>query len=149
MSIAIVEGLTKRNSVTNTMASLFSDLLTYSLELGQEILSQRSDKERKTQGQFLTPIPVARFMAKQLGEISSSSRILEPAIGSGILVCATIEQIVTRNQPGEFWIDGYETDEELFHAAKSIVTLAQERAAKYGVVIHHCVQNKDFILNNV
>ncbi|MCB0167080.1 MAG: N-6 DNA methylase, partial [Anaerolineae bacterium] len=131
------------------MKALFSDLLNYSLELGQEILAKRSEKQRKSQGQFLTPIPVARFMAKQLGDVRSSSRILEPAIGSGILVCATIEQIVARNQPGEFWLDGYETDEELCQVTKEVVSLAQERAAKYGVIIHHCIQNKDFILDNV
>ncbi|MCB0211312.1 MAG: N-6 DNA methylase [Anaerolineae bacterium] len=131
------------------MAYLFSDLLSYSLELGQNILSQRSDKQRKIQGQFLTPIPVARFMAKHLGEVNSSSRVLDPAIGSGVLVCALLEQIVARNQSCEIWLDGYETDDELCQAAKKVVTLAQERSAKYGVIVHSCIQNSDFILDNV
>ena len=131
------------------MAALFLDLLNYSLELGQEILSKRSDKQRKTQGQFLTPITVARFMAKQLGEVRSSSRILEPSIGSGVLICAILEQIVAKNQPCEIWVDGYETDEELCQAAKKVIALIQERAEKYGVIIHSCIQNRDFILDNV
>jgi tRNA A58 N-methylase Trm61 len=47
-------------------------------------------------------------MAWQLGRIRPGDRILDPAIGSGVLVCALIERLITDGQPLEIWLDGYE-----------------------------------------
>ncbi|MBE7468167.1 MAG: hypothetical protein DPW09_39900 [Anaerolineae bacterium] len=69
------------------------DLVSYSLELGQRVLAGRSEASRKQSGQFFTPAPVARFMTRQLGPIRSGDRILDPAIGSGVLACAVIAQL--------------------------------------------------------
>ena len=77
---------------------IYPDLITYSLDLGQKFLTGRSEKHRKSQGQFLTPADVARFMANQLGPIRSGDRILDPAIGSGVLACAVIERLIEEGQ---------------------------------------------------
>ncbi|NJL55490.1 N-6 DNA methylase, partial [bacterium] len=53
-----------------------------SLEAGQRILVIRSSSSRKAHGQFLTPEPLARFVAEQLGTIADGDRILDPAMGS-------------------------------------------------------------------
>ena len=89
------------------------DFVSYGLQLGESVLSGRSEMGRKRSGQFLTPEAVARFMAQQLGPIREGDRILDPAIGSGTLVCAVIERVIAEGQPIELWIDGYEVDREL------------------------------------
>jgi len=86
------------------------DLVSYSLELGGQVLAKQPETQRKKNGQFFTPAAVARYMARQLGPIRAGDRVLDPAIGSGVLACAVIERAIAEGQPHEFWLDGYEID---------------------------------------
>lgn len=125
------------------------DLVSYSLELGQRVLAGRSEASRKQSGQFFTPAPVARYMAQQLGPIRSGDRILDPAIGSGVLACAVIERVISEGRPLEIWLDGYEIDRELGQTAREVLEVVAEYAASQGIVIHSQVTEADFILANV
>lgn len=125
------------------------DLVTYSLELGQRILAERPEKQRKQSGQFFTPAPVARYMARQLGPLRSGDRILDPALGSGVLACAIIEQAIAEGSPCEFWLDGYEIDPELGQISNEVLAHAANQAATYGITIHIRVYEGDFVLNSV
>jgi len=89
------------------------DLTTASFELGLSLLKHRPADYRKAAGQFLTPPTLAYFAAEQLGTIQNGSRMLDPAIGSGILTCAVIEQLIQAGQPLEIWLESYEIDPEL------------------------------------
>lgn len=126
---------------------LFS-LVTYSYQSGQAILDNRSNKFRKQNGQFLTPAPVARFMARQLGPICSGDRILDPAIGSGVLICALIEKLIEEKQTCEIWLDGYEIDPALCQVAREVLEQAARRAAKHDIILHVSIYEEDFILKN-
>ena len=88
-------------------------LIQHSLQIGQEILNQRTSRSRKDIGQFLTPEPLALYMASQLEVIQSGEHILDPAMGSGTLLCATIERLINEGNPVEVSIDGFELDQEL------------------------------------
>lgn len=125
------------------------DLVNYSFELGQNILSSRSAQSRKNRGQFLTPPAVARFMAQQLGPLHTGERILDPAIGSGVLACAVIERAMAEGQPGEFWLDGYEIDLDLCKVSRDILKMATQKAATQGIIIHARIYEGDFVLNNL
>lgn len=120
-----------------------------SLETGQMVLTRRSSQARKAHGQFLTPEPLARFMAEQLGTIRNGDHILDPAMGSGTLLCAIIERLIAENKPIEVSIDGFELDEELFSAAQSILNEAVICAAKHGIQVHLNLFHTDFILNGL
>jgi adenine-specific DNA-methyltransferase len=126
-----------------------NDLVTYSFERGQAALAERSDKYRKEHGQFLTPPAVARYMARQLGNFRAGDRILDPAIGSGVLACAIIEQIIADGFPRELWLDGYETDRTLCNIAQDVLNQAGQKAAAHNITVHICLQAKDFVLHNV
>jgi type I restriction-modification system DNA methylase subunit len=89
------------------------NLTAYSYEQGKRVLEKRENNSLKEHGQFLTPPSVARYMAKQLGQIKDGDFLLEPAIGSGVLVCAVIERLIAEKLPLEIWITAYETDKEL------------------------------------
>ncbi len=78
-----------------------SDFVSYSYEAGREILNGKTADLIKEQGQFLTPPPVARYMARQLGAIEQGAHLLEPALGSGVLICAVIERLIAEGQPLE------------------------------------------------
>jgi adenine-specific DNA-methyltransferase len=123
-----------------------TDLVSYSYEQGKRILEKRKNEILKEQGQFLTPPNVANYMAKQLGQIENGSVLLEPACGSGVLVCAVIERLVAEKKPLEVWIIAYEIDEELAEISRKVFEIASDKAEKNGVKVHWQVFRKDFVL---
>lgn len=110
-----------------------TDLVIYSYEQGKHILEKRQSQILKEYGQFLTPPSVAKYMARQLGDIRTGTRLLEPAIGSGVLVCAIIEQIISQNLQIEIWIDAYEIDGELCEVARQVLSIASKKADEKGI----------------
>lgn len=124
------------------------DIVAYSLNIGKQVLAQRTDKSRKELGQFLTPKPVARYMARQLLPVQDGARILDPAIGSGVLACAMIEQIIQTRRQMEIWIDGYEIDTALANVARRSLAKACEQAIQHGITIHTTIHERDFVLEH-
>ena len=122
------------------------DLVAYSYERGKRVLEQREPSMLKEHGQFLTPPSVARYMAKQLGQIQDGALLLEPAIGSGVLVCAVIERLITENRPLEFSITAYEIDKELCEVSREVLKVASQEAEKKGIKIKWQVCQEDFVL---
>ena len=122
------------------------DLVTYSYEQGKRILEKRETSTLKEHGQFLTPPSVARYMAKQIGRIQNGASLLEPAIGSGVLVCALIERLISEKRPLEISITAYEIDKELCNFSRKALTIANKEAEKNGIKINWQVREEDFIL---
>jgi adenine-specific DNA-methyltransferase len=121
------------------------DALAYSLQRGQAVLAGRAEAQRKDEGQFLTPAPIARFMARSLGKLREGAHVLDPAIGSGVLACAVIERAVRDGCPQELSIHGYELDGELYRAACESLATAARWAATRGVTVRTCLEQKDFL----
>jgi adenine-specific DNA-methyltransferase len=117
--------------------------------LGQQVLNNRSSHSRKLHGQFFTPPPLARFIATQLGEISDQSHILDPALGSGTLICAIIDQLIAADQQTEIWIDGYEIDRELCSVARVVLQAAIAEAKKAGITLHVQICEGDFVIDSI
>ncbi|GER80508.1 MAG: N-6 DNA methylase [Anaerolineales bacterium] len=123
-----------------------ADLVAYSYEQGKRILEKRESATLKEHGQFLTPPAVARYMAKKLGQIQNGASLLEPACGSGVLVCALIEQLIAKKSPLEISIIAYETDKELAELSSQVLELACQKAEKHNIKLHWQVFQNDFIL---
>ena len=104
------------------------DLVTYSYEQGKRVLERKLPEILKKHGQFLTPPTVARYMAKQMGSYKNGDVLLEPACGSGVLVCAVIERLITEKNPLEISITVYETDKELCDISREILGMASKEA---------------------
>lgn len=124
-------------------------LVSHSLEVGRSVLAKRPRKHWKQNGQYLTPHHIAHFMAQRLGPIQNGDRILDPAIGTGTLICAVAERLIKERQQPEVWIDGYEIDGELLDAASETLQTAIDRAAQSGVRLHIKLHEDDFILQNM
>jgi adenine-specific DNA-methyltransferase len=114
--------------------------------MGKRLLEQRDSKTLKENGQFLTPPAVARYMAQQLGKFPNQATLLEPAIGSGVLTCAVIDNLIKSNHPTEIWLDAYETDPELCLLCRDILSQACYVAEQVGIKIHWRLYQEDFIL---
>ena len=122
------------------------DLVTYSYEQGKRLLEKREANILKKHGQFLTPPSVARYMAKQLGQIQDGALLLEPAIGSGVLVCAVIEQLIAENRTLEISITAYEIDKELCEISRDVLRAASKQAEQKGIKINWHVLEEDFVM---
>ena len=60
----------------------------YADRIGEWCIRQKTDRQRKDHGVFLTPAPVADFMAGRITSEAHEIRVLDPAAGAGILCCA-------------------------------------------------------------
>lgn len=125
--------------------SSMTNFVEQSFERGQALLTQRSSKDRKAAGQFLTPPPLARFIARQVLPIPANSRILEPAVGSGVLVCALIEALIGTGAGGPYEIVAYEVDRDLAAIAHETVGAAVADAALHGLMIDFVLHQADFV----
>lgn len=127
----------------------FDDLTHMSYVLGQQVLGKRSSHSRKLHGQFFTPPPLARFTASQLGEILHQGYILDPALGSGTLVCAIIDQLIAARRQVEIWIDGYEIDTKLCSVARGVLQEAVVKAKNAGITLHIQICEGDFVADSI
>ena len=116
--------------------------------IGMWYVTQKSQKHRKEYGLYLTPVIVAEFMAEKIKANGSTLRVLDPAAGSGILCCAAVERLVSRN-PNTIAIElvTYEVDKILASYLRVVLNYLVEWCKNnYGVKISVRVETTDFIL---
>jgi adenine-specific DNA-methyltransferase len=106
-----------------------------------------SAEHRKSYGLYLTPPEVADFMAAQALPSGSTIRILEPAAGAGILICALVEALVQRSDaPRRVEILAYEIDPNFAPVLAGVLARLSAWGAKRGIEIEARVENQDFVL---
>jgi adenine-specific DNA-methyltransferase len=146
--LMITHPLSQETEDSRPAHPLPSDIVAYSFELGQRILGRRSEEKRRELGQFLTTPEIARYMVRRLGFLPQGCRVLDPATGSGILVAALIEHIVTIGFPTALTIRAYEVDEELVASAREVLAIATDYAAENGIYVQAEVHQADFVLTH-
>ena len=88
------------------------NFLTDSTDINRIHLSSKINIEKRSQlGQFLTPAPIARFMARQFNNLSGHIRLLDAGAGVGALSAAFVEQLLVSTNPIEScFITAYEIE---------------------------------------
>ena len=109
--------------------------------------SQRVTADHKAgMGQFLTPMPVARFMASMVVCDTPEIRVLDPGAGVGSLFAAVVERLLELpNPPASISVTAYELDTELTDALHTTVRLCRKACAQQGVHFSARVITCDFI----
>ncbi len=117
------------------------------LEKVQETFSQTvSRAERSAIGQFLTPAPIARFMAALFERHVPVARILDPGAGTGSLLAALVEHLISQpKRPESIEIVAYETDRKIIPHLEATADLCRQLCAETGVVFQGTVRCEDFI----
>ena len=87
---------------------------------GQAILEARAERDRKRNGQFLTPPAVATLMADALGDLPDGARLLEPSIGSGVLAAAVADRAARAGVRG-LYVEGADIDAALADVAREVL----------------------------
>jgi adenine-specific DNA-methyltransferase len=114
--------------------------------VGAEVVARKTTAQRKAAGLYLTPVEVADFMAAQVIGGAGSVRILDPAAGSGTLLCAVVERLASASPPvREADLTAYETDPDMQNALRAALEDLTRWAAKYGTEVKVKVEKADFV----
>ena len=120
----------------------------YADRFGECYVASKSEKYRKEHGLYLTPVPVADFMARRIGAPQPAMRILDPAAGCGILCCAAVEAVAARNSaPRVIEVTAYEVNAELIKPLEKVLNyLASWCLSKHGIRLEARIRNVDFVV---
>ena len=114
--------------------------------LGRQHLQEQATERRREFGQFFTPVPVARFMARLAHPDGRVRRILDPGSGSGILACALLEELP--DGTGPVHVDAYEVDQDLACVCHNALSRAQRWMLHREIGMTFSVHNTDFVRAN-
>jgi adenine-specific DNA-methyltransferase len=103
---------------------------------------------RKNIGLYLTPVAVAGFMAAQIRTSGETIRILDPAAGAGILLCAAVEALVERRASPRIELIAYEVDAALAEILARVLAELRRWAAARGADLAVDVVRSDFVLEH-
>ncbi|MXQ11184.1 Eco57I restriction-modification methylase domain-containing protein [Microvirga makkahensis] len=117
-------------------------------QVGAEYAAAVTADHRKNHGLYLTPPAVARFMGALIGDHGETIKILDPAAGAGILLCAAVEALVSSGRPRQIAITAYEVDPALASKLQTILAALEHWAAEQEVQLTFNVHVSDFILAN-
>jgi adenine-specific DNA-methyltransferase len=120
----------------------------YADRLGKFFIAKSSSKYRKSHGQFMTPIDIARFMAMQSTLRRKNLRILDPGAGVGILSSSICEYYALRRNPESIRLVAYETDKNLISLLTQSLNFLKKYIKKIGIDFEFCIKSEDFILSN-
>ena len=121
--------------------------LTDSTDITRIYFSSRLDlKQRRELGQFLTPAPVARFIAKQFDNLSGCIKLLDPGAGVGALTAAFVERLlVNPNQVESCFITAYEVEPTFLPSLKQCLIKCCVALENKGIKANYCLFEESFI----
>jgi adenine-specific DNA-methyltransferase len=113
----------------------------------REEASVRLDPRRRAQmGQFLTPSPIATFMASMFYCRKSEVRILDPGAGAGSLGAALVLALCQRpKHPAKIALTAYEIDPLLVVYLRKTLERCQVVCEEFGVSFQGRVVDDDFL----
>jgi adenine-specific DNA-methyltransferase len=105
-----------------------------------------SRKHRSESGQFLTPAPIARFMAEQFSNLSGDIRLLDPGAGVGSLTTAFVERLLLNpDRVQSCFITAYEIEPIFILSLKECLTECCIALERTGIKASYCLYEESFI----
>jgi len=101
-------------------------------------------------GQFLTPAPIARFMAGMLStNVREHIRMLDPGAGTGILTVAAVAELIGRkkdHKPRSIKVAAWELDAEILPELRKSLQMCENVCREAGVAFKADVYPGNFII---
>lgn len=108
--------------------------------------SKLSRKHRSELGQFLTPAPIACFMAGQFSNLSGHIRLLDPGAGVGSLTTAFVERLLINPDLVEScFITAYEVEPTFISSLKQCLIECCIALEQKGIKASYCLYEQSFI----
>ena len=130
-------------SATSETPALLEQVDAYRAEANRRLDPQR----RSALGQFMTPLPVARFMASLCGDWNSEEvRLLDAGAGVGSLTAAFVAEICQRPvHPVSVVSTAYELETLLADYLDATLELCQQACTEHAISFTYNVVREDFI----
>ncbi|PMB54011.1 restriction endonuclease [Fischerella thermalis CCMEE 5201] len=121
--------------------------LTDSADITRIYFSSRLNlKQRSELGQFLTPAPIARFMAGQFSSLSDHISLLDPGAGVGSLTAAFVERLLANpNEVKSCFITAYEVESAFLSSLKQCLIECCAALKSKGIQANYCLREESFI----
>jgi len=121
---------------------------------GRAFTATLTREEQRALGQFMTPAPIARFMAQRLAANVNNepARVLEPAAGGGILAAAVVEALLAKpveSRPRLIQLLMYELDARLISGLHELCCHMRLACNEAGVEFDCLIKNEDFLLSEL
>ncbi len=109
--------------------------------------ARRLDPKRQIEmGQFMTPAPIARFMASMFDGRQRSIRLLDAGAGVGSLSAAFVGEICSREvHPDEIVVVTYEIDAGLIEGLRTTLEACALHCRREGIAFRSEIREEDFI----
>jgi adenine-specific DNA-methyltransferase len=109
--------------------------------------ARKLDPARRVElGQFLTPTPIAKFMASMFEAKRRSIRILDAGAGVGSLTAAVVGEVCTRqHHPVTISVCAYELDRALVEYLSQTMNLCKQLCDHLGIQFENEIKSVDFI----
>ena len=109
-----------------------------------------SPLNREEMGQFLTPAPIARFMASLFSDLGDNVNLLDPGAGVGSLASAFVERAVkSEKRPSAIQIHAYELDRIMEQYLNATLNDCERLCSQNGISFFKQVDMEDFIETGV
>jgi adenine-specific DNA-methyltransferase len=107
-------------------------------------------RERSRIGQFLTPAPIAHFMAGLFQRDIAEVRILDAGAGAGVLSAAAVETFIPRKgRLRSIEVVAYESDELMLPYLENALGRCKAACTKAGIAFRGEVRANDFVAAGV
>lgn len=127
----------------NELPSNFAD------RLGVYYTKSVNQEHKKANGQFFTPVEIAKLMGTFSKNDAVNIRILDPGCGTAILTCALLERLSDKNKKlKKVDLVVYETDSALISYTKKALDFLKEWLEHQKIVFYYSIHTNDFILEN-
>ncbi|MBN2315353.1 MAG: Eco57I restriction-modification methylase domain-containing protein [Sedimentisphaerales bacterium] len=116
----------------------------------RKISKKHQRQERSRIGQFLTPAPIAHFMADLFQRDIEDVRILDAGAGGGILSAAAVEILTSRKgRLQSIEVTAYESDKQVLPYLEDALARCEALCDESGIKFHSNIRGKDFITDGV
>lgn len=127
----------------NELPSHFAD------RLGQIYARTVSPQHKKDNGQFFTPLEIARFMSGLVKQTQDVFRILDPGCGTAILSISLIELLVKRDSTlNRIELTLYETDKDILPYTQIAIDYLSWWLQQKNIELISSLKTSDFVLEN-
>ncbi len=106
------------------------------------------DEKREDLGQFLTPAPIARFMASLFSAPCDEVRLLDPGAGAGALTAAFVARCCSEDRrPKRIIATAYEVDSALLGHLRETLKACELECKLAGIEFEGELRNEDFLVS--
>lgn len=105
--------------------------------------------DRKSKGQFFTPLSIANFMAAKASMKATHLSIMEPGAGNGLLTAAIIKYCIDHGLCNSFSIRFIENDPDILPILRKTAKLLEIYARSNSSEIYVSISESNYITDNI